>query len=60
MALHAQPPIALPLHTRACRFLSLREGFSKPPLSTQKYPPVKHPTHACCMLVVPLYAVLKF
>ena len=53
VAAHAQPPTALPLHTRVCRFFSLWEGFSRPPLSTQKSPPVKDPTHIISAMGAP-------
>ena len=53
LALHAQPSTSLPLHTRVCRFFSLTEGFSRPPLSTQKSPPVKDPTHTISAMGAP-------
>ena len=51
--MHAQPSTALPLHTRVCRFFSLMEGFSRPPLSTQNSPPVKDPTHTISAMGAP-------
>ena len=53
VAVHAQPSTALPLHTRVCRFFSLKEGFSRPPLSTQNSPPVKDPTHTISAMGAP-------
>ena len=45
MALNAQPSTALPLHTRVCRFFSLREGFSRPPLHPEITPRERIHTH---------------